>query len=208
MCSGPCAAGFVGVRLSCRQPGKGDLLDQRTLEHTFAEHRPVAVLHFAACAYVGESFEDRAKFYDNNVIGALHLLDAARSAGNLPIVFSSTCAVYGEPATVPITEDMPLAPVNPYGRTKLPVEYALSDYDAAVAVRPCSIAGADQLGSRRPRASDHAMLAVAPRRFRPSEKFLCRLATHEPLAHLGQSLRVRDAGQHPRQTLRRVRPEP
>ena len=114
---------------------EGDLLDQRTLEHTFAEHRPVAVLHFAACAYVGESFEDPAKYYSNNVIGALRLLDAARSAGNVPIVFSSTCAVYGEPATLPITEDTDLAPVNPYGRTKQAIEHALSDYDAAYGLR-------------------------------------------------------------------------
>ena len=114
---------------------EGDLLDQRTFEHTFTEHRPVAVLHFAACAYVGESFEDPAKYYSNNVTGALRLLDAARSAGNVPIVFSSTCAVYGEPATLPITEDTALLPVNPYGRTKLAIEHALSDYDAAYGLR-------------------------------------------------------------------------
>ena len=114
---------------------EGDLLDQRTLEHTFAEHRPAAVLHFAACAYVGESFEDPAKYYSNNVIGALRLLDAARTAGNVPVVFSSTCAVYGEPATLPITENTALLPVNPYGRTKLAVEHALSDYGSAYGLR-------------------------------------------------------------------------
>ena len=91
--------------------------------------------HFAACAYVGESFKDPARHYANNVIGALHLLDAARSAGNVPIVFSSTCAVYGEPASVPITEEAALAPVNPYGRTKLAVEHALADYKAAYGLR-------------------------------------------------------------------------
>ena len=110
---------------------EGDLLDADTLAGAFAEHQPAVALHFAACAYVGESFEDPARYYANNVIGALHLLDAARSAGNVPIVFSSTCAVYGEPGSVPITEDVTLAPVNPYGRTKLAVEYALADYEAA-----------------------------------------------------------------------------
>ena len=114
---------------------EGDLLDAGTLAGAFAEHRPVVALHFAACAYVGESFEDPARYYANNVIGTLHLLDAARSAGNVPIVFSSSCAVYGEPGGVPITEDAVLAPVNPYGRTKLAVEHALADYEAAYGLR-------------------------------------------------------------------------
>lgn len=114
---------------------EGDLLDTETLAEAFAVHRPAVALHFAACAYVGESFEDPAKYYANNVIGALHLLDAARSAGNVPIVFSSTCAVYGEPASVPITEDAVLAPINPYGRTKLAVEHALADYESAYGLR-------------------------------------------------------------------------
>ena len=114
---------------------KGDLLDADTLAGAFAEHRPAVVLHFAASAYVGESFEDPARYYANNVIGALHLLDAARSVGNVPIVFSSSCAVYGEPGGAPITEDAVLAPVNPYGRTKLAVEHALADYEAAYGLR-------------------------------------------------------------------------
>ena len=118
---------------------EGDLLDEDTLKRAFAEHCPAAVLHFAACAYVGESVEDPAKYYRNNVVGALHLLDTARSAGNVPIVFSSTCAVYGEARTLPITEDTPLAPVSPYGRTKLTVEHALSDYGAAYGLRSVSL---------------------------------------------------------------------
>lgn len=110
---------------------EGDLLDADTLAATFAEYQPAVALHFAACAYVGESFEDPARYYANNVIGAPHLLDAARSADNVPIVFSSTYAVYGEPASVPITEETVLAPVNPYGRTKLAVEHTL-----AIRLRP------------------------------------------------------------------------
>ena len=114
---------------------EGDLLDNETLAHAFVEYRPAVALHFAACAYVGESFEDPARYYSNNVIGALHLVEATRSAGNVPIVFSSTCAVYGEPAELPITEDTSLLPVSPYGRTKLAIEHALSDYDAAYGLR-------------------------------------------------------------------------
>ena len=114
---------------------EGDLLDKETLAQAFAEHPPAVALHFAACAYVGESFEDPAKYYSTNVIGALHLVEAARSAGNVPIVFSSTCAVYGEPTELPITEDTSLVPLSPYGRTKLAIEHALSDYDAAYGLR-------------------------------------------------------------------------
>ena len=114
---------------------EGDLLDKETLAHAFVEHSPAVALHFAACAYVGESFEDPAKYYINNVIGALHLVEAARSAGNVPLVFSSTCAVYGEPAQSPITEDTNLVPVSPYGRTKLAIEHALSDYHSAYGLR-------------------------------------------------------------------------
>ena len=84
---------------------------------------------------MGESFEDPARYYANNVIDALHLLDAARSAGNVPIVFSSTCAVNGQPGSMPITEEAALAPVNPYGRTKHAVEHALAHYEAAYGLR-------------------------------------------------------------------------
>ena len=140
------AAGYVPVTYDNLSTGhrdfvrwgplvEGDLLDREALKRAFTEHRPDAVLHFAACAYVGESVENPAKYYRNNVIGALHLLDAARAGGNVPIVFSSTCAVYGEPRTLPIREDAPLVPVNPYGRTKLAIEHALADYDAAYGLR-------------------------------------------------------------------------
>ena len=145
-CKALAAAGFAPVVYDNLSTGhrsfvrwgplvEGDLLDEGTLARTFAEHRPAAALHFAACAYVEESVEDPARYYRNNVVGALNLMDAARSGGNVPIVFSSTCAVYGEPRTLPITEDASLAPVSPYGRTKLAVEQALSDYDAAYGLR-------------------------------------------------------------------------
>ena len=145
-CKALAASGFVPVAYDNLSTGhrdfvrwgplvESDLLDEERLAHAFAEHRPAAVLHFAACAYVGESVEDPAKYYLNNVVGALHLMDAARSAGNVPIVFSSTCAVYGDTPALPITEDAPLAPVSPYGRTKLTIEHALSDYGAAYGLR-------------------------------------------------------------------------
>ena len=114
---------------------EGDLLDRKALARAFDVHRPAATLHFAACADVGESFDDPARYYINNVVGALHLLEAARLAGNVPVVFSSTCAVYGAPVQLPITEDTSLAPVSPYGRTKLAIEQALADYDAAYGLR-------------------------------------------------------------------------
>ena len=145
-CKALAAGGFVPVVYDNLSTGhrsfarwgplvEGDLLDKETLVRVFAEHRPAAALHFAACAHVGESLEDPAKYYLNNVVGALHLVDAARSAGNVPIVFSSTCAVYGEAPALPIAEDTPLAPVSPYGRTKLTVEHALADYGAAYGLR-------------------------------------------------------------------------
>lgn len=144
------AAGFLPVaydNLSTGHRGlvrwgplvEADLFEKDVLARAFADHRPVAALHFAASAYVGESVADPAKYYLNNVAGALHLLEAARSAGNVPIVFSSTCAVYGEPSTLPVTEDTPLSPLSPYGRTKLTVEHALSDYGSAYGLRSVSL---------------------------------------------------------------------
>lgn len=144
------AAGFLPVaydNLTTGHPGlvrwgplmEADLFEKDVLARAFVNHRPVAVLHFAACAYVGESVADPAKYYLNNVAGALNLLEAARSAGNVPIVFSSTCAVYGEPSTLPVTEDTPLSPLSPYGRTKLTVEHALSDYGSAYGLRSVSL---------------------------------------------------------------------
>ena len=149
-CKALAAAGFVPVVYDNLSTGhrdfvrwgplvEGDLLDEATLVRAFVEHRPAAVLHFAACAHVGESVEDPARYWRNNVVGALNLMDAVRSGGNVPIVFSSTCAVYGEPPALPITEDAPLAPVSPYGRTKLAVEQALADYDAAYGLRSVSL---------------------------------------------------------------------
>jgi UDP-glucose-4-epimerase GalE len=110
-----------------------------------------AVMHFAAHAYVGESVENPRKYFRNNVEAALTLLNAALDAGVRRFIFSSTCAVYGTPARIPITEDVPRQPVNPYGVTKLFLENALEAYDRAYGLRFASLryfnaAGADESG--------------------------------------------------------------
>ena len=108
-------------------------------------------MHFAAFAYVGESVDDPALYYRNNLVGSLMLLDAMREAGVGRLVFSSSCVVYGTPDRSPIDETTPAAPVNPYGESKLAVERALSWYDRAyglrhVALRYFNAAGADRDG--------------------------------------------------------------
>jgi UDP-glucose 4-epimerase len=105
-----------------------DLLDQVTITDVLRSNRIEAVMHFAAFAYVGVSVREPAKYYHNNIVGTLALLDAMRAADVRRIVFSSTCATYGIPTKVPIAEDHPQNPINPYGFTKLAIEHALADY--------------------------------------------------------------------------------
>ena len=110
-----------------------------------------AVIHFAAYAYVGESVTNPRKYFGNNVAGTLNLLDAMLDAGVRDVVFSSTCATYGEPQRVPIVEDHPQSPVNPYGETKLAVEQMLHWYGQAYGLRYAALryfnaAGADPDG--------------------------------------------------------------
>ena len=131
---------------------EGDLLDGDRLEATFCEHSIDAVMHFAALAYVGESVTDPAKYYHNNVVGTLTLLNAMRASGVGRIVFSSTCATYGVPVVVPITEAEKQAPINPYGFTKLHIEHSLADYARAyglgyAALRYFNASGAAEDGS-------------------------------------------------------------
>ena len=130
---------------------EGDLADMARLSAALAEHRVSAVMHFAAYAYVGESVADPALYYRNNLGGTLSLLEAMRDAGVDEIVFSSTCATYGTPDAVPIREDLPQRPVNPYGETKLAIERALHWYGQAYGVRSMALryfnaAGADPDG--------------------------------------------------------------
>ena len=129
----------------------GDIRDGARLDEVFAAHKPVAVLHFAASIEVGESVKNPGKFFDNNVGGAISLIEATRRAGVEALVFSSTCATFGEPVRLPMAEDHPQAPLNPYGRSKLMVEQALADYARyvgfrSVVLRYFNAAGADPEG--------------------------------------------------------------
>lgn len=135
---------------------EGDIRDAALLQKTFAGHKPVAVMHFAAKLAVGESVEKPEEYYDVNVRGAWNILHNARTAG-IPIVFSSTAAVYGIPETFPVTENAPLAPINPYGHSKRMVEQMLADSSHAYGLKYASLryfnaCGADaegQLGLRQ-----------------------------------------------------------
>ena len=128
---------------------EGDIADEARLRPVLA--RVDAVMHFAAHAYVGESVENPRKYFQNNVLGALGLLNSALDAGIRRFVFSSTCAVYGIPEQIPITEQSPREPVNPYGASKLFFENALEAYRRAYRLRSVSLryfnaAGADESG--------------------------------------------------------------
>jgi UDP-glucose-4-epimerase GalE len=128
---------------------EGDIADEAKLRPLLA--RVDAVMHFAAHAYVGESVENPRKYFRNNVLGALSLLNSALDAGIRRFVFSSTCAVYGIPEKIPITEQTPREPVNPYGASKLFFENALEAYSRAyrlrsVRLRYFNAAGADESG--------------------------------------------------------------
>jgi UDP-glucose-4-epimerase GalE len=109
----------------------GNLGNREQIEAALRQHRPEAVLHYAAFCYVGESVKEPEKYWHNNVVNALHLLAAMRSAGVRKFVFSSSCATYGIPKAMPMTEAEGQQPINPYGRTKLVIEWALADYAAA-----------------------------------------------------------------------------
>ena len=113
----------------------GDIRDEAALDTVFRRHRPAAVLHFAALAYVGESMLDPAAYFENNVTGTIHLLRAMREHGVDRIVFSSSCATYGVPAALPITEETPQNPVNPYGHSKLMCEQVLKTYSETYGLR-------------------------------------------------------------------------
>jgi UDP-arabinose 4-epimerase len=107
---------------------EGDIRDTAALDAVFAAHRFDAVMHFAALAYVGESVTTPEKYYDVNVNGTRVLLDAMVRAGVRQIVFSSSCAIYGEPASMPISESAAPNPINPYGFTKLVCERMMDDF--------------------------------------------------------------------------------
>jgi UDP-arabinose 4-epimerase len=127
---------------------QGDLSDKATLSQAFITHNPIAVIHFAASALVAESVTDPGKYYRNNVASTLCLLETMRDHGVQKLIFSSTCAIYGNPVTIPINEKHPQNPINPYGRSKLMIEQMIADFEAAhgltaVILRYFNAAGAD-----------------------------------------------------------------
>lgn len=126
----------------------GDLRSKDDIDACLGSGSFDLVMHFAALAYVGESVSDPESYYDNNVVGTLNLLRSMRCHGVDKLVFSSTCAVYGEPESLPIDESHPKRPINPYGRSKLTAELMLEDYAQAynmhsIALRYFNAAGCD-----------------------------------------------------------------
>ncbi len=127
---------------------EGDLSDIELLKNIFEKYTIEAVMHFAAFTYVGESVEDPQKYYVNNLKNTIKLLEVMKDYNVNKFIFSSTCAVYGEPQKLPLTEDHPLNPMSPYGNSKLMVEKILEDYSKAydltyVSLRYFNAAGAD-----------------------------------------------------------------
>ena len=114
---------------------KGDILDRAQLDEVFGTYSPEAVIHFAAYAYVGKFVADPGKYYRNNFVGSLTLLEAMRDYGVDKIVFSSSCATYGVPDKLPIREKTPQSPINPYGASKAMVERVISDFGVAHALK-------------------------------------------------------------------------
>ncbi|EKE74476.1 UDP-glucose 4-epimerase GalE [Celeribacter baekdonensis] len=130
---------------------KGDLLDRARLDEVFAKYKPVAVMHFAAFSQVGESMSDPGKYWRNNVIGSLTLVEAAVAAGCPHFVFSSTCATYGDQDNVVLDEDSVQLPINSYGASKRAIEDILENFGAAydlnhVIFRYFNVAGCDPDG--------------------------------------------------------------
>ena len=130
---------------------QGDLMDRAAIDAALAEHRPVAVMHFAALSLVGESMQDPGRYWRVNVGGALNLLEACAAAGVRNFVFSSTCATYGDQDGVLLTEETPQRPINAYGGSKLAIEQMLQDFGKSAGIshvifRYFNVAGADPEG--------------------------------------------------------------
>jgi UDP-glucose 4-epimerase len=130
---------------------RGDLEDHSAVDRVIRDLRPDAVMHFAAYIQVEESVREPLKYYRNNVANTLNLLEALRENGVANFVYSSTAAVYGIPEKIPIAEDAPMSPINPYGMTKVMIERVLADLAASadfryVALRYFNVAGADSGG--------------------------------------------------------------
>ncbi|MFA6118954.1 MAG: UDP-glucose 4-epimerase GalE [Parachlamydiales bacterium] len=127
---------------------KADLSDKKSLRNTLKKYKPKAVMHFAANALVGESVHNPKKYYENNLIGSLNLLEAMLENDIKHLIFSSSCATYGHPQSTPIKEEHPQNPISPYGKSKLMVEQILKDYSQAyglnyISLRYFNASGAD-----------------------------------------------------------------
>jgi UDP-glucose 4-epimerase len=156
------AAGFTPVTFDNLSTGwedavkfgpfeNGDLLDRARLDEVFAKHKPVAVMHFAAFSQVGESMTDPGKYWRNNVMGSLQLIEAAADAGCLNFVFSSTCATYGDQDNVVLDENSVQLPINSYGASKRAIEDILANFEQShgmksVIFRYFNVAGCDPEG--------------------------------------------------------------
>src|SRR4030095_5585314 len=134
---------------------EGDLLEADKLRQTLSDNRVEAVIHIAAFSLVGESVSQPSKYYHNNVVAGLVLLDAMRECGITRIVFSSTAATYGEPETQPILESAPTNPTNPYGETKLAFERAMHWYEKAYGMRYASLRYFNAAGATEKCGEDH-----------------------------------------------------
>lgn len=142
---------------------EGDLADSALLEHIFSTHPIGAVMHFAALKDVGESVKHPLRYYENNVSNTLNLLAAMMKHEVKMMIFSSSAAIFGQPEEVPVSEDHPCHPINPYGRTKLIVENILEDFDKAYGLRYCSLryfnaAGGDPEGKIKNRKTTDSNL--------------------------------------------------
>jgi len=161
-CKALAAAGYIPVTFDNLVTGwedavkfgpfeKGDLSDRSRLDEVFAEHKPVAVMHFAALSQVGESMKDPGIYWRNNVVGSLNLIEAAVTAGCLDFVFSSTCATYGEQDGVTLDETCVQEPINAYGASKRAIEDMLTNFGQShglrsVIFRYFNVAGGDPEG--------------------------------------------------------------
>jgi UDP-glucose-4-epimerase GalE len=140
----------TGHREATRSPLEVvDLADREGLAQVFARRRPEAVLHFAAKCYVGESVQDPSKYYRENVICTWNLLEAMRAARCRDIVFSSSCATYGLPVEMPMTDGHPQLPISPYGRTKLHMEHMMQDFARAYGFRTAALRYFNAAGAAR-----------------------------------------------------------
>ncbi|MEY3283627.1 MAG: UDP-glucose 4-epimerase GalE [Acidobacteriota bacterium] len=134
---------------------EGDLADREQLRRAISDHEPEAVIHLAASSIVGESITTPHLYFQNNLVNGLNLLDVMRELGVKRLVFSSTAAVYGVPATIPITEEAPLAPTNPYGESKLAFERLLRWYDEAYDMRYVSLRYFNAAGATERHGEEH-----------------------------------------------------